>query len=255
LRWKRTQDFPGKAEHLAPSSVGIVVGAPFLHVGWSNEPRVFLDLVDPATGASKWAKPIEIKGVSPFIVRGDTIFQPVHGGFRAFEAASGKTLSESDVPALGGSEEPLAIESLANGDFVLVSPQNLLAVDPSGRTKYHRYLKAPGSSLLTKVAAVSFSVALTAASGMPAVFYPAQHHATRDENQYAYIYTGQLLETSADSSRGGGFDLVRLDKRDGKEKGRVRLADRTPRYIVDPFTGFVITMNGHELMAYRFPER
>lgn len=239
VRWKKTRDFPGVAERLASSSAGLVVGAAFLHSGWSTEPRIFLDVIDPATGASRWPKAFEIKGASPFVVRGDTIFQPVHAGFRAIDPASGKMLVERDVPPFGGNEEPALIEDMGDGDFVLISSQNVMKVDPEGRVKYHHYFKPPGSSLLAKAAAVSFSVALSAASGMPAWLSLATHHASRNENQFAYIYAD-------------GLELVRLDKRDGTEKGRVRLQDRTPRYVVDPLTGFVIAVSGHEIAAYRF---
>jgi len=239
LRWKKTRDFPGVAERLASSSAGLVVGAAFMHVGWSNEPRIFLDVIDPATGTSRWPKAIEIKGASPFVVRGDTIFQPVHAGFRAIEPASGKMLVEREVSPFGGGEEPALMEEVGDGDFVLLSSQNLMKVDPEGREKYHYYLKPPGSSLLAKAAAVSFSVALSAASGMPAWLSLPTHHASRNENQFAYIFAD-------------GLDLIRFDKRDGTEKGRVHLAERTPKYVVDPLTGYVIAVSGHEIAAHHF---
>ena len=264
VRWKSQRELPYPMQPLtlAPSSSGLVVGGAFMHTGWSTEPRIYLDLIDPSTGASRWAKNIEIRGRSPFLLRGDTIFQAVTKGFRAFEAASGKVLSEGQFPELGGGEEPLLIEPLDDGDFVLISAQNLLRVAPDGQVKYHRYLKAPGSSMLAKVAAVTAAVAVTAVTranagstggyyliptGLPLDVLQARYHATANANRYAYIYTGQTLEG------GDGFDLVRFDKASGTEKGRVRLADRRPTYIVEPVSGTVVSVVGKELVAYRYP--
>lgn len=264
VRWKGQRELPNAIQMVtfAPSAAGLVVGGAFTHTGWSTEPRVFLDLVDPATGASRWPKVVEIRGRSPFFVRGDTIFQPVSKGFRALEVASGKAVTDALIPALGGGEEPVVIEPLDDGDFVLVSAQNLLRVTPDGQVKYHRYLKAPGASMFAKVAAVTTAVAVTAVTranagstggyyfvptGLPMSAMQARYHATVNANRYAYIYTGQTVEG------GSGFDLVRFDKVTGAEKGRVRLGDRKPQYVVEPVSGTVVTVVGRELIATRYP--
>jgi outer membrane protein assembly factor BamB len=258
LRWKSPREFPGFVQRVAQSTAGLVVGGTFLHTGWTSEPRVFVDVVDPANGSSRWTKAVEIRGVSPFAVRGDTIFQAVSHGFRAMEPSSGKMLVEVDALEFGGNEEPLIVDPMENGDFMLVSAQNLMRVEPTGRVKYHRYLKAPGASKLAKLAAVTATVAIGALTGMSSgVYYvptglatavlTARFSSTVNANKYAYIYTGQILEGD------GGFDLVRFDKADGSEKGRVRLTDRSPTYVIEPETGTVATIVGRELVAYRYP--
>jgi outer membrane protein assembly factor BamB len=261
VRWKSQRDFPGDVRRVDSSAAGVVAGGYFMHVGWSNEPRVFLDVLDPTTGSSRWPKAFEVHGWSPFLVRNDSIFQPVHKGFRVLEAASGKSLVEAETPEFKANEEPLLIEPLENGDFVLGAQQNLMGVDATGRPKYHRYLKAPGASMLAKVAAITATVAISALgaanagstggvyfvpTGLAASPFATRYHATVNANRYAYIYTGEVLE-------GDGFDLVRFDKRDGTEKGRVRLTERSPVFVFEPVTATVITLVGHELVAYRYP--
>ena len=247
IKWKSQRNLPAPADALEMSSAGLVAGGSFMHSGWTTEPRVFVDVIDPATGASRWAKAIEIRGHSPFVVRGDTIFQPVTKGFRAFEPASGKALTDATLPELGGGEEPLLVEPVEGGDLVLLSAQNLLRVAPDGQVKYHRYLRAPGMSRLAKVAAITASVAVTAATGMVSYVHPVRYHATASVDRYAYIYTDQLIDGS------GGFDLVRFDKVSGSEKGRVRMSERRPTYVVEPTSGTVVTVVGRELVAYRYP--
>ena len=68
---------------------------------------------------------------------------------------------------------------------------------------------------------------------------------------YAFFYT-----KVPDAAGREGFSLVKIDKRDGEEAGRVWIDERRPDYVLDPPSGMVfVKVDDKELVAYAFPAR
>ena len=66
---------------------------------------------------------------------------------------------------------------------------------------------------------------------------------------YAHVYTKQ-----PDAAGREGFSLVRIDKRDGEEIGRVWIDERRPDYVIDGPSGMVfVKVDDKEIFALRFP--
>ena len=261
-KWSRSDKFPGPIYQIVPTARGVVVGGAWMHSGMTKQPRVWLDLLDPATGESLWPKAPQIHGASPFFVRGDTVFQPVNKGLRAFDLAARSQALEVTLPDFGGGEEAAKIEPQEGGDLLLISSQNLMRVSSTGEVRYQRYLKAPGASLLAKISAVAFTVAAGALSysatppggvyyvptGVAETALTARYRATVNAERYAYIFTSEAIDTTSH----GGFNLARIDKSDGRVTGFIRLFDRTPDYVLDRVSGTVVVSTGRELFARRY---
>lgn len=267
LLWNRPDKSPGPIQQMAVTPEGVVVGGAWMPM--SKQPRAFVDCFDHATGESRWTTALQFQGASPFLVRNDTVFSPVNKGFRALELATGKPLVEVSLLDFGGREEATTIETMPDGNLVLISAQNLMRVDPAGQVKYSVYLKAPGASLLAKFGAVALTVAASQIpiattprarvyldpTGMAVSAFIVRYSATANTNRFVYIFTSELTTPESDSARAGGFDLVRIDKETGRESGRLRLSDRTPDYVLDSASGTVVVASGRELIAYRYDER
>jgi len=270
LRWNRHDKSPGPIQQLAVTPEGVVVGGAWMPM--SKKPRTFIDFFDLATGESRWRTAPQVHGASPFLVRNDTVFSPVNKGFRALVLATGKPLVEASLPDFGGGEEATTIETMDDGDLLLISAQNLMRLDPAGNVRYSRYLKAPGASFLAKFGSIALTVAASQIpiastehgnlqvntyldpSGMAVSAFMARYHATVNANKFAYIFTSELSAPDSGQERAGGFDLVRVDKADGKDTGRIRLFDRTPDYVLDPVSGTIVVGIDRELIAYRYPQ-
>jgi hypothetical protein len=249
----------------------VVVGGAWMPM--SKQPRAFIDFFDLATGESRWAAALQFQGASPILVRNDTVFSPINKGFRAFELATGNPLVEMILPDFGGREEATTIETMPDGDLLLISAQNLMRVDPAGQVKYGVYLRAPGASFLAKFGSIALTVAASQIpiastqhgnvqvntyldpSGIAVSAFMARYHATVNANKYAYIFTSESSTGDSAQTRAGDFDLVRVDKADGKDTGRIRLFDRTPDYVLEPVSGTVVVASRRELIAYRYQER
>ena len=230
-----------------------------------------LDLLDPQTGRSLWAKRVLIppkSGVKKY-PRALSAEVPVHVDEEAVYIAGPERfwrvdLETGDVTNLTvwdlHSEWPTRIEE-TDGSFVLMSRQNLLRVNRVGEVAYHLYLKAPGASGWTKALAVAAFVGSAAASGsqaggltFSAFFDPsgvlgARYGATLEAPENYFMYT----EMPFDGRK--GFSLVRINKASGKETGRLWLDQRSPEYTIDHVTETVYFRSAdHELSALRFVE-
>ena len=232
-----------------------------------------LDLLDPQTGRSLWAKRVRIGAGSRLLkkhremsaklpvhveVEKESAFIAGQGRFETVDLATGdvKHLAEYDLH----SEWPTRIEE-TDGSFVLMSRQNLLRVSRSGEIAYHVYLKAPGASGWTKALAVAAFVGSAAVAGSqaggltfsayvdPSGVLGARYGATLEAPENYFMYT----EMPFDGRK--GFSLVRINKASGKETGRLWLDQRSPEYTIDHVTETVYFRSAdHELSALRFVE-
>ena len=224
----------------------------------------FIDLVDPETGLSLWRsfKTTRTKLIFGCIVEEDAIFfatvlprvreqrweVAVELAALAFADGSAQVIAVVDFESR---ELPDKFEGVGT-NFFLSSNQNFLSVDRGGTVLYHRYYDSPGRSTLENVVLRAGGVAPDSdlpegadPHGILSRFRNAEHWAN-----FAYVYTKQ-----PDSSGREGFSLVRLDKRNGEEVGRVWINKRRPDYVLDWLSGFVfVKVNKKEINAHKFPD-
>ncbi|WP_146104895.1 hypothetical protein [Polaribacter gangjinensis] len=148
-------------------------------------------------------------------------------------------------------ETPTKIEFRDNG-ILLGAKQNNLLVSYDGKLIYESYLKAPGQSLLGKIAMGAVTAALMSQSvnqNMAKNYKDARYSAnaatgmlgemnkrfsaTKESRNYLYILT--KLED--------GVGLVKLNKEDGKKVSELVLKDKKPEYEVDDDFGILYFKN------------
>jgi outer membrane protein assembly factor BamB len=265
--WDREKKFKSPIAQMALIPQGLVVrGARPLDQEDKplGMPDAFIDLIDPKTGASIWAKPFEKmkdETMAPFLVTQEGIHFGDGETFYLIGLADG-TYRELATYKFEGGEEP-AFLGRRDEEFLLLSDHNLLMLDERGAPKRHTYYPAPGSSLLSKVGKGLLFVASAASQAGAA---DARRHAgvtvtfdynpfirqrleqSVDVGEFSFIYTRK----PGDSAR-EGFSLVKVRRSDLKEVARLWIDERSPDYLVDEVTGSVFLRGGErEVRALRF---
>ena len=212
-----------------------------------------------AYGQEYPVKPIrKIGNLSPCATYGDGIYFAQKNSVFTVDLTTGMTREIAKLH-FEGDEEPARIDSVENG-LVLSSSQNLARVDHSGNVRYSTYYKAPEASLLAQIASTALIVganvaldAVTSSGGFSPSYLDnplltERYRASLRAKDYHYLVTSE-----PDSSGHEGPSLVRIDKSNGKEAGRIWLKDKTPNYRVDSVTGNVFLLSGsQEIVAYRY---
>jgi hypothetical protein len=227
--------------------------------------KPFIDLLDPATGASKWAQPFkDLDEATTFDVSGDQLYIAADGVLFAIQIESGAVRQVAGFQ-FKGNEMPTTLE-VVDGNYLLASSQNLLLLDTEGAVKYHAFYAAPGASGWAKLASTAAVVAANAASAASAY---SRAQATGSSQEYTLITSNPTLSRRFKASAGAmnyrsiltnvelegrkGPGLVKVEKATGKEAARVVLGDKTPEYEMDPIDGRVFFLKSEkEIVCYRF---
>ncbi len=236
--WSTPPEFSSRVIQIQLTSAGVLVRG----VRRENDAikdGSFVDLLDPATGASRWPKPYK-RGwsvlhahdapatISPFVVRGERVYFASDGKFYAI------TLSQGSVAELGkvkfkGDEEPTVAENRADG-ILLLSPQNVLLADTTGAVRYQTYYPGPRTGGLL--------------GHILGWHYTDAYH-TRD---FVYALTAEKDSTGQTRSC-----LVKASKDQNHVEGRVWLSDAHPDFALDFATGTAYVLTGpREVAALRF---
>ncbi len=239
--WDREETFPSRVIQMELTPHGLVVRGQRPPGERYRRHQPFIDLVDPETGLSLWEQPE--RGGNQFVVEEDAIFLP---GVMVGQSTNNQLpdLAGALVSlAFDGSSQVIAVIQFERTDdlpdeiekagtsFFLSSGQAFASVNRAGTVAYHRYYEAPEKGLFEP-------------SYAPPPSRQAEHWAN-----FAYVYTKQ-----PDSSGREGFSLVKLDKRDGQEVGRVWMLKKRPDYVLDRMSGFVfIKVDDKEIIAHKFP--
>ena len=257
--WIRKESFRAPVIQLEPTPQGLLLRG--LYDDERRLWRPFLALLDPATGRTKWTtENSEFHGRSFFLVEGNSVVIALKAGIVTYDLASGSVIKSIAMPEFGGGEDPCCVRRYSDNRLFVWSSQNLRMFNESGTPVYSIYLKAPGASLLAKVASAALIGAAVGAAGYVGgpVVYPtaasrtlsARYQATVNAERFTYVFT-ENPQSTATSPR---FSLVRIDKETGRETGRLRFADRSPSFLVDPATGIVVVLEDDALFAMRFPD-
>ena len=153
----------------------------------------------------------------------------------------------------------------------MLANQNIISLNRDGTINYHVYYESPGRSFLENLAVFAsetfvYQMDQECATqpdrsqsrfscgwemqNTDSILAPRFQDAPEWGN-YAYLYT-----KVPDAVGREGFSLVRLDKRDGLEAGRVWVDERRPEYLLDEPTGRVfVKVDDKEIVAFAFPTR
>lgn len=252
VRWRTAAGFRDRPTWIVARHAGILVGG-------FGRTKSFLTALDPATGRRSWPADLDCKISATGYFKNDTVYVSDEGVLAAVPLAGGK---RNEIATIGfeGNEQPARIDTVEGGGFVLSARQNLLRVGADGRVVYRRYYKAPGASFWAKLGSTALILGLNAASyaatppgGVAPVItrnpaLTARYGRSTQAANYYYIFT-----ESPDSLGQKGFSLVLLDRRDGRELGRLWFDDRSPDYVLDDISATVYVRDSdREIVARRF---
>jgi len=223
--WHEPRRFNGKIAQFELTSAGLLVRgvtdwAPLepLTLGGRFPAGLFIDLLDPATGASRWPrrdKPLRV--MTPFARDGDFVYGATHDTLYRIALASGVARAITGLKF-----EPRGFPQglvLRNGHLLVLSPQTLMLFDTAGATLYRAYF--PPASLF---------------------------QLTLFSQDHAYIMTKH-----ADSSGHGAGGLLKVNKDSGKPELRALLGTGWGDYLLDESLELLFRLKqGREITCYRF---
>lgn len=210
-----------------------------------------LQLIDKASGAEKWKKPLKIKEAfaSILLKDGSDIYAISKTSLLKIDVAGQKTEVLTEKIKLASKGEISSLEIFEN-KIVIGSEQEIVGVDKqSGDISFNTYYKAPGAGLATiagnvvlaavSVAATmnSYSVNSNAGNSTYYQYTPALlsdgGSNTIDKGKFTYIST-KFSESDAK-----GFGLAKVDKSTGKTLDKIVVGDRNPIYDIDENRGVI----------------
>lgn len=220
-----------------------------------------LQLIDPATGATIWDKPLKVKGAeSGLLVQDDELFYMVSKKYILEINVAGKSAKQlTDKIKFEGGEAFSAIEIL--DDLILLSSsQNIIGINKnSGQIAYQHYFKAPGPGLKTIAQNVALAAVAAAAS------YNSQQLGQQNADAFGrynhYSYTPAMMDAGTCNSASSanykyintkfkkGFGLARIDKSSGELKDEIMIGDRSPIYAQDEERGVIFFRSDKKKIA------
>ena len=257
--WAEPPGFPTPITQLEVTPRGIA-----LRGDTGNTGKSWLDVIDPATGASRWRRQVKgLKHVTPFTVSGGRLYVATDQKLLAVSLDDGKATEVRQL-AFEGGDEPYQIEPRGSG-LLLIGRQNVLLLDSTGAERYHTYHPAPGRSTLGKVALAAVGVLAVAADvagsilnandpGSPPIYDPSFSFPKIGERYAAsqqardYVYSVAEEEDSTGHKRPV---FLRIHKDDGRVVRRVWLEEKQPEFELDRITGTLYVRDGREVLAFK----
>jgi len=247
--WSKPAEFKSGIGQMDVTPQGIVVRGVYMKDDNGKvKGKPFIDVVDAATGASKWAKPFkDLQSATSYVILDDKIYIGADRELQEIDIATGTVRSLLKFK-FAGNEEPYILQ-VKDGNFVLVSSQTVMNVSRSGTINFTSNHKAPGSSTFSKISStlsvatanlISVSAAYdrSSRSGRPQKYQlygnptlSKRFKATKDADGFSYILT------EVQNADGKGPGLVKVDKRTGTVAGSLVLNDKTPDYSLDEVDG------------------
>jgi hypothetical protein len=220
-----------------------------------------LQLIDPATGATQWDKPLKVKGAeSGLLVQDDKLFYMVSKKYvLEIDVAAKKAKQLTDKIKFEGGESFSAIE-MQDNLILLSSSQNIMGINKrSGEIAYQHYFKAPGASLKTIAQNVALAAIAAAAS------YNSQQLGQQSADAFGrynyYSYTPAMMDGGTRNSATSanykyintkfkkGFGLARINKTTGELEGEIMIGDRSPVYAQDENAGVIFYRSDKKKIA------
>ena len=205
-----------------------------------------LNLIDPASGEKKWAKPLKVKGASDglLVQDGDKFFMVSKKYIMEIDVANKTATQLTDKIKFQGGESFSSIE-MVDDLIILSASQNIVGINKkTGDIVYHEYYKAPSAGLKTILQNVALAAVAVAATQNSQRL--GQQNADALGHYKYYQYTPALRDSGTRNSvasrnymyintkfKGKGFGLARVDKKSGDLVEKIIIGDRSPTYAKD----------------------
>jgi len=239
--WKKPPEFKGPVSSIRATSQGLLIRTGLDKKGKGKKT---ITMVDPATGKSVWKKPFDkMKGATNYAIKDGKIVLYADKKLYAIDMADGKAEKIVDKVKFK-SDWPDRMEMKKDG-YLLTATQELAFYDFDGNEKFHAYHKAPGSSLLAKVASTAAVMAVNvmevaAAHDRAMRTGRSQKYdihsnptlskrftATANRDNYMYM----LTDIKTEGEKGPG--LVKVNKNTGETDSHIILGTKEPEYELD----------------------
>jgi outer membrane protein assembly factor BamB len=255
--WPEKADLRGRVQQMELLPRGLLLKGGPNSEGKGGKP--FVTLIDPQTGLELWEKPFtRIRGfkVSPALVEEDTLYIWSDKKLYAVSLADGSYEERGTELKCEGGDNSFSL-TRRNGDFLLLSEQNVMGVGSDGFQTFHTHLKEPGTSFFVKAAAFTATVAINTFSAMYVqvpiytttnymyYVYPTmnlmrfpQYGNSTDAGDYMYMLTNLEVKDADGKQKGPG--LAKVDKNTGEIVAKIVLGDKTPMYSIDDTESLVV---------------
>jgi outer membrane protein assembly factor BamB len=249
LRWRTNGNLPSRIVELEVAPEGLLVrGYPARNQDGRPIGRPFLNVVDPATGASRWMQTGGNLTPQSNLVRQDGQVYAV--GEREVLKLDLVNGSAAVLPGLllDRKNQAVRLSVTADGELLLVSAQEIARVATDGSLRFHRSVKPPGVGLFDRIALVMlFGVSGFYLNGFY-VLPPTAGRAAQPEPVETIIRAAQVGE---DERGGPGF--LQIETATGKITGRLSYPGDPPLFFYDQQSGVLICFPGDESAAgFRF---
>jgi len=264
--WKKARELKSKVVQLEMDGANLVVrGAAVPEDDGDKEGDAFLDVLDPATGASRWKKQFrDLDQSTPFLLKDGQIHLVSDGQLRRIRIADGvaKTLLKLK---LKGDERAQLLEWRPAG-LLVRSSQNVLLVTPAGTASWQAYHESPGPGGLAKPAAATTDLAPTptaaqmigdhavlpaSARKLPLVAANAALAArvAAASAPGASIY----ILTRVNQGDESGPGILKVSKDTGKEQSAIVLKEKKPVFRIDDLGNkLFFRRSDRDIVAYSF---
>jgi hypothetical protein len=256
----------GQVQQMSLTPDGLVVK------GYGKKP--FINVLSYETGESIWKKPFrDLDDASSFEIEGGNIVLYANGSILSINILSGEDTEIARKIRFLGDEVPQSFE-VKEDSYLLTSTNNLAKYDKEGNQLWHSYYKAPGASMLGKIASTAAVAAVNAASaadgysraqanamssptGQGSASYSVMSNpimskrlkASTESNNYVYILTNVEGGSSGSTKNAG---LVKINKDTGACDARVPLGTKDPEYEVDEIENLLFFQSdGAEITCYK----
>ncbi len=249
LLWSKPPQFKGLPWQMELTPQGILVKGGPNNEGKDGDP--FITLVDPSTGELKWAKPFDkLKDATDCTVDGDQVIVAADKKMYSIALADGSFKELAKDLKMEGGELTGTMETRENG-YLLISSQNLLLIDKSGKEVFHAFHKAPGTSMFAKIASTAAVMAvntMVAAEAHSRAMNQAMQTGSGSAS-YSLITSNPTLSKRFKATRSSenfvimltdikdqpenGQGLVKVGKADGKVAKSLVLGTKKPEYRFD----------------------
>ncbi|MFQ5627940.1 MAG: PQQ-binding-like beta-propeller repeat protein [bacterium] len=272
LLWQKAPKLKGGVTWMQLIPKGLVVGnRAFLD---SKLGKPFITVLNVATGQPLWKKPFTgLKDATNFAIKDDLILVCANKKLYAINIADGAAMELANNLKFKGKETPEYLALREDGYF-LQSSNNLMLISQNGQPVFQTYYKAPGLSMLERIAAKQIW-GLTQhmmSKGWEVDVddlrknYPAWMHGSHldqeafsdymwekrfksSKNRETYTYMLTRIET--DTAKGLG--LVKVNKINGKTEGQLILGTKNPVYELDEYENRLFFKAGDkEIVCYSF---
>ena len=267
VKWPLKVDLPGLAKQIIPmEQTLLIIGGPNAD---NKGGRPYITMIDRATGERTWEKDFKkFRGpkVSPGLLSDDSVYIYFGNKMYAVALADGSYAEIAKDLKFEGGEYPESF-TRRGGNYLLLSAQNMMMLDPSFNIVYRTYNKAPGTAFFLKalaftaqvalntVSAMYFSVPLYSGGGYTWFVYPALNfglpkYGNSTSGEHHMFVLTKVEENSGDKPR-EGWGIAKINKSTGHIDNQVIIGEKNPEYDIAPTGDAIMYIGDDDGIVYR----